>query len=332
MYKKCISNEEKLNIPCERKYYNITAMSCGYSSNGYVYFDCPKCKECHLKLGLPYRKYIASNSIINDYGDNRLELLIFDKPFAVLDDYCNLDSTSNARNYHKVDTEEYGLLLIPRSGSIRDNNLYTSLSSCSKRAQENYYGKALSNKWKYFVTLTVSPDTCNRYNDYEVKDLWRMFRDKITKQYPDIMILCVPERHKDGALHFHCLMSLDKDLPLKPYISNRGQVYSRTGAPLYTSNIWKYGICTLAIIPPEDNQCAVINYLIAYTTKQSNLGYGQRRFYCTRNLLDKDKSNYMEEDMESISDKYDLVQYKRVDGKFTVYRNFNINVKKEDKD
>jgi len=26
-----------------------------------------------------------------------------------------------------------------------------------------------------------------------------------------------------------------------------------------------------AIIPPEDNQCRVINYLIAYTTKQSNL-------------------------------------------------------------
>lgn len=327
MYQKCDTNEQKLNIPCERKYINLTAMVKGYNGQGYCYYDCPKCKECHEKTGLVYRKYKSSNTIFNDFGDGRYELVVYDKPFAVLEEHANLHN-DNERNYRKVDTEKYGTLLIPRDTVIRDSHLYSSLSKCSNRAQDNYYGLALANKWKYFATFTISPDMCDRYNDTDVKGCWDLFRQRLVKKYPGIKYLCVPERHEDGALHFHTLIDYSGILPLKPYQTKQGYQYSKSGALLYTFDDWKYGICTLAIIPEEDNQCAVINYLISYTTKQTNLGWGQRRFFATRNLLKKTKDNFTEEDSSDIDIKYDLMQVKRIDGKMTVYRNFN-NEQKE---
>ena len=323
-FNKCTSLIEKFNIPCKRAQFNSNAITFGNSKKGQVFFDCPNCKMCHLELGIPYRKYKSSNAIINDYGDGRTELVVYNKPFSVLEDHANLTGKVE-RNYKQVQTDDYGLLLVPKNETIRDADLYTSLHKCSKRAQDNYYGKALSNHWKYFATFTISPETCNRYSDKDVKSLWTLFRQKICKQYPEIQYLCVPERHADGALHFHALLNLDQDLPLQPYITKHGKQYSKTGSELYTFDAWQYGICTLAIIPPEDNQCAVINYLIAYTTKQSNLGWGQRRFFASRNLLQKTKSNYLEYNKTDIDELYDLVEYKKKDG-MTIYRNFNIEL------
>lgn len=326
-YQKCTNLTDKINIDCIRKQFNSTNII-GYKGDGETFYDCPNCCKCHEQLGLIYRKYKSSNCVVNTYSDGRIEMIIYNKPFQVIEEHANLQGNKQGRNYRKIISEDYGIMLIPKSESIRDQQLYTSLSKCSTRAQDNYYGKALSNKWKYFATFTVSPEICNRYDDKEVKDLWGLFRQRLVKKYPNCKYLCVPERHDNGALHFHCLLWTSQDIPLKPYIGKQGKQYSKTGAELYTFDLWDYGICTLAIIPPEDNQCKVINYLIAYTTKQSNLGWGQRRFFATRNLLDKSKSNFMQEDTDDIEDMYELDFYKKKDN-CTIYRNFNVKEAKE---
>ncbi len=330
-YHNCDTLTEKINIPCQRAQFNFAVLwGKNYNGVGEVFYDCPNCKKCHLELGLPFRKYKSSNMIINDFGGGKCEFIIYDKPFYVIDDYVNLEKTNNSKNYRKIDTE-YGKLLVPKNEDIRDSKLYTSVSNCSKRAQDNYYGIALSNKWKYFATFTIAPQYCDRYNDYEVKELWRLSRMSLTKKYLDLQYLCVPERHKDGALHFHALLNTEYDIPLKPYIENGIQQVTSTGALLYLFDSWKYSISTLAVIPPEDNQSAVINYLIAYTTKQSNLGWGQRRFFASRNLLRKTKLTDYTTTPEDIADMYDLELYKIIKGKGVVFRNFNIDPNRDNK-
>ena len=330
-YHNCDTLTEKINIPCQRAQFNFAVLwGKNYNGVGEVFYDCPNCKKCHEQLGIPFRKFKSSNMIINDFGNGKCEFIIYDKPFYVIDDYANLESTNNSRNYRKIVTE-YGELLIPASEDIRDSKLFASVSKCSKRAQDNYYGIALSNKWKYFATFTIAPEHCNRYNDYEVKELWRLSRMGLSKKYLDLQYLCVPERHKDGALHFHALLNTEYDIPLKPYIENGIQQVTSTGALLYLFDSWKYGISTLAVIPPEDNQSAVINYLIAYTTKQSNLGWGQRRFFASRNLLRKTKLTDYTTTPEDIADMYDLELYKIIKGKGVVFRNFNIDPNRDNK-
>lgn len=343
-----LQNLKKHAFECKMEKYNSEHVS----DNATVFYDCSDCKQCHRKLNIPFRSYKDANTVINYFSSDQIELVKYKKNFQILDDSENLTgnlkkldidgeeiylpkegirdwhlkdnyrlSSGVERNFNKVDD-----ILVPVNKNIRDWNLFESIRNCSRRAQNNYYGFALANKWKYFVTCTVSPDKCDRFNDEEVKRLWSLFIHRVKRFDNKAKILGVPERHESGALHFHALIDTDKDFDIEIYYNKKGDAqYSKTGAPLFTFKLWDFGLCTLAILPAHDNQSAVINYLITYTTKQCNLGYGNRRFYRTQNLsykksfCDYTTDTYCEDFISNFS----LQVYKETDS-LIVYRNFNI--------
>jgi hypothetical protein len=284
--------------------------------------DCPRYKDCCLATGQPYRKYVSCNTVVNNYGDGRLEYICFKDPFMVLKDHANLIGHSTERKFQWVFTSE-GDLLLPVNPDIEYVELLDSIKAGSKRARENYWGYALCNHWHYFATFTVSKEKCNRYNDLSVKKLWQLFRKRLYQFDKYTRYLCVPERHEDGALHFHCLIATDRPFTLSMYFDKGEQQYSKTGAPLWTIDLWDFGLCTLAVLPENDNQCAVVNYLIEYNTKQSNLGYGVRRFMRSQNLENKEKETSMHLDTENQAAEMGLKRYKELDN-MIVYRNFNM--------
>ncbi len=69
---------------------------------------------------------------------------------------------------------------------------------------------------------------------------------------------------------------------------------------------WKYGIGTLAVIPPEDNYKTVSNYLQKYVYQKRKYRLLQKR-YRTRNLNFKNKyiDYFMENELENSSKRTD---------------------------
>ena len=71
---------------------------------------------------------------------------------------------------------------------------------------------ALCNDFEYFCTITVSSAKCDRYSLDEVQDNLRNCLRNIRNSSDNFKYLIITEKHKDGAFHFHGLMSGVSDL------------------------------------------------------------------------------------------------------------------------
>jgi len=316
------------------------------------FFHCPNVKECAENTDIKCRYFLKQNTVINSYGEGRIELLKYNHDFDVPELVCNIEGEAHARKFMDINGT-----LIPLEESTRIADLQKSIFKGSKRAQDNYYGYALCNPWTYFVTITLSSASVDRYDDIAVKLLWVELRRVFQVWDKDVRILCVPERHEDNAMHFHALVGTEKLLPLVFYPSDmdmtdfstfdrfgmyaklpstRQRYYllpyyekgipqkSRSGAELFCINFYTSGRNSLAILPADKNNDAAVNYLIQYTTKAGNIGYNKKRYYRTYNLNFKDKviGRFDEEQIREMTADYNLKTFK-VNERFTVYRNFN---------
>ena len=126
---------------------------------------------------------------------------------------------------------------------------------------------ALCNTWDYFLTITFNIDQWNRYDlEGRVRELMQYFQNlrKRVSGFERLRYLLVPEFHKDGAVHFHGLISgipeqaID-DLP--PWAPIKTREHGNKHIPLFTN---RYGWCTLS---PIISNVGVGFYISKYITK-----------------------------------------------------------------
>lgn len=86
--------------------------------------------------------------------------------------------------------------------SVRLDNL--------KRAREKVFDIALMNNFDYFVTLTFDESKVNSFDEEEVNRVVKKWFNNMVNRH-DIKYICVPEYHKSGRIHLHCLMSGNLD-------------------------------------------------------------------------------------------------------------------------
>lgn len=171
-------------------------------------------------------------------------------------------------------------------GSERTNE--EKLEESRLRAQRTIVEIALCNHWDYFVTLTVSPDHFNRY---ELLPIWsklsQWFRDQ-RKQlgYENLSYMLVPERHEDGAWHFHGFMSGIPDHALSLFVSGIHPQRLCNGVYLNWRDLSvKFGYCSLD--PVRDQVCSAF-YCSKYFTKdrfRNVTEIGSHMYYVSRGLL-----------------------------------------------
>lgn len=85
------------------------------------------------------------------------------------------------------------------------------------RTRRNIRELALCNDFEYFCTITVNSAKCDRYSLDEVQDNLRKCLRNIRNNSDDFKYLILTEKHKDGAFHFHGLMSGVSDLYVNQY-------------------------------------------------------------------------------------------------------------------
>jgi len=71
-----------------------------------------------------------------------------------------------------------------------------------RRARAKLRRLALSNEFQYFVTLTLAPEKIDRYNGAAVTRALSQWCDNMVRRH-GLRYILVPERHEDGAFHFH---------------------------------------------------------------------------------------------------------------------------------
>lgn len=160
-----------------------------------------------------------------------------------------------------------------------------------KRTKGKVFNYARCNDWDWFVTFTFSPDKVNRYDYDECIKKIKPWLDNVRRSSPSLSYLVVPERHKDGAWHFHGLFSglnesqivwSGKYVIKRKWMLGRSQ-YVRTKEKIYRFGSYKLGWMTATAVREKER---VTSYITKYITKElCDSSYGRKRYWCSRNLL-----------------------------------------------
>lgn len=139
------------------------------------------------------------------------------------------------------------------------------------RAKTNIADIISCNSFEYFVTLTIDPKNkykVDRYDyDSSSKAIIKWLRSNCSKY------ILVPEKHKDGAFHFHLLANLNKE-DLIHFKKN-----------IYNIKTYKLGYTTAKKIQLGSEE-RIANYMRKYITKQliKTVGFNKKRYWCSRGL------------------------------------------------
>lgn len=154
---------------------------------------------------------------------------------------------------------------VPPKGKAKDPE--RAKISSRARAKAAVRDIAFCNCFTYFFTWTLSPEEIDRYDRTTVGKRVQTFLKNMSSR-KGFTYLCVPEYHRDGAIHFHGLCNLG-GVSLTPAINAHTgeQLHTEHGQPIYNMTDWKLGYSTC--IPIDENYQRTCNYLTKYFTKDS---------------------------------------------------------------
>lgn len=158
-----------------------------------------------------------------------------------------------------------------------------------RRAAAKLRDYALCNEFTHFVTLTLSPEKIDRYDLDGVIKKMRSWLDNRVRRY-GLKYILVPEKHKDGAYHFHGFINDTLELfdsgtfkldgqkaPRRPRSERQKKEWLAACAkPVYNVLDWQLGFS--AAIELYGDYDAAIGYVCKYITKEAEK-LGGRWYY-----------------------------------------------------
>lgn len=157
-----------------------------------------------------------------------------------------------------------------------------------RRARAKLRRLALANQFEYFVTLTLDPAKIDRYDGAAVTKALGQWCDNMVRRH-GLRYILVPERHKDGAFHFHGFFAGGIEA------SDSGVEWD--GRPVYNLPQWKLGFTTAQRLYGEYH--AAVGYCCKYIGKQA----GERplgRWYYSGGALQEPRKIYCDLDYRSV--------------------------------
>ncbi len=196
-------------------------------------------------------KDIFHNTKAKYYPDGSVRLTVCNKAVFKEAGYEELTKTYTDKRPVKYDTDK----------ESRVDNL--------NRTRQKKFDIAFLNNFKYFVTLTLDPEkVSDRYDPKAIKKQLIKWLDNAV-QRKNLKYLLIPEHHKDGAIHFHALISADfkfKDSGIK----------TTDGRTRYNIPEWKYGFSTAVELNGKYENVA--KYVTKYITKDCVKIFGNYYF------------------------------------------------------
>ena len=183
--------------------------------------------------------------------------------------YTNVIVKSNSLGYSVSMTDlRFRSKNCSKLKSFHEKKLESSIS----RAKSAIFDYALNNDFKFFVTFTLS----SKYDRYDLSSFKEKIDSRIKymrkKGFKDLKYVLIPEKHKDGAWHFHGLLSagFGEDM----YFNDYGY--------LSLSSFDSLGFTSISKIRSYEACC---KYVLKYINKDMCEGLrGQHLYYCSRGL------------------------------------------------
>ena len=150
-----------------------------------------------------------------------------------------------------------------------------------RRARARVREIALANSFGHFVTLTLSPEKIDRYDDRAIIRKLSTWADNQVRRR-GLRYVLVPERHRDGAVHFHGFLAWDVPVdnfvdsgtikrpgikkPRRPASEAQREEWLRAGGvPVFNVPSWSLGFSTA--IPVYGDYAAAVAYCCKYIGK-----------------------------------------------------------------
>lgn len=156
-----------------------------------------------------------------------------------------------------------------------------SRQSSLTRARASVRDIALCNSFTHFFTWTLDSRYIDRFDALEVKRKVGNFLKNMVRR-KQFSYICVPERHKNGAIHIHglcCPGYLHLERAINPH--NGKPLSTNRSQPIFNMSDWKFGFSTC--IPIDGNYERTCNYLIKYITKDTDKIFG-KWYWSSRDL------------------------------------------------
>lgn len=230
------------------------------------------------------------NVRIKDFGES-LQVQVFEKYISEKDTFDSEtgEIKEKIRNDGKIDIFNPFTNEIERVKVIDDEKEKRMLINNYNRAKSVIYDIARSNTWDWFLTFTFSKNNVDRYDfDLCSRKIASWLHNVKKRKCSDMKYLLVPEQHKDGAWHFHGLLSNCGKLEFIPsgYKDSSGRV-------IYNLESYKLGFTTATKVSDSIKASA---YLCKYVTKELvNSTKGKHRYWASKNCNRPIVTHYMME-------------------------------------
>lgn len=161
-----------------------------------------------------------------------------------------------------------------------------------RRARSKVRRLALANEFRWFVTLTLSPEQIDRYDGAEIVRRLGRWCDNMVRRH-GLRYILVPERHKDGAFHFHGFFSDAVRVTDSGHTDDRGR-------KIYNLPQWTLGFTAAMELYGE--YPAAVAYVCKYIGKQDcerPLG----RWYYSGGALVEPRREYVDMDFREMQER-----------------------------
>lgn len=231
---------------------------------------------------MPFKTPRLYNARIKTYPDGRQNITVFSKPifnpekWESYDDWTDTETTKTAPDTWERSYNDDGQRL--------DN---------IKRSREKVFDIAFANieLWRYMVTFTLDRQKISRYDSDEVRRRFQKWLDNCV-QRKDLNYILVAEPHKDGAIHFHGLLSDGLNY------SDSGRI-DEDGRKIFDILDYPFGFAR-AVPIDEGTQSNCCKYITKYMTKDFTKIFG-RMYWAGGKLLTRDvKCEYLDMDFRVV--------------------------------
>lgn len=211
---------------------------------------------------------------IYQYPCGVVDILCSSKPIFKEDGWEDAASFGSKRvltsqDVQFYDTDPDGQLSIdldkPEDFRRHEDPKEVDIARSMRRARSRVRRLALSNDFRWFVTLTLSPDKVDRYDAAQVvRKLSNWCSNQVKRR--GLKYILVPERHKDGALHFHGFFNDALEAVASGHRDKQGHmIYNLPGWTLgFTAAIEVYG-----------DYAGAVAYVCKYIGKQGDKPAGR---------------------------------------------------------
>lgn len=221
-----------------------------------------------------------------------------------------LDFNAERFEYEPLEDVERSIFALARREAAEVKRAALNLERAKRRARAAVSDLALSNDFRYFVTLTLDGSKVNRYDVKEITSKLNAWCDNHVRR-KGLKYVLVAERHKDGAVHFHgffndvlpvsdsgTIAPAGGGKPRRPRsCREREALLAAGGHVVYNLPSWTLGFTTA--IELYGTRRAAVGYVTKYITKAAEKVGG--RWYYSGGELRRPAVEYADVDFDSFS-------------------------------